>query len=130
MKEFTIGTKAVSQTVVSAENTAEAVGSGDLKVFATPMMIALMENAAAKCVGEFLEDGETSVGTYIGSTHTAATPIGMEVSAEAEILVVNGREIKLKVTAFDKKGVIGEAEHSRFVVFSEKFMQKTNAKLD
>lgn len=124
MKEFIIGTACESSCTVTKEKTAAAVGSGSLDVFATPEMLALMENAAAKCADIFLEDGETSVGTYLGVSHTAATPVGMTVTAKAELTAVNGRELKFHVTACDEAGVIGEGEHTRFVILTEKFMSK------
>ncbi len=130
MKEVKIGAFCEKSIEVSRECLAKTVGSGDLEVFATPMMIALMENAAAECLSEFLDEGETSVGTYVGVDHISATPLGMEVFAKAEIKASNGREVEFSVEAFDEKGKIGGGTHKRFVVLAEKFQQKTNAKLD
>lgn len=130
MKEIIIGTELTKTILVDRTNLASTVGSGDLDVFATPMMIALMENASAACLGQFLDDGETSVGTFISTSHIAATPLKMNVSASAVITAVNGREVEFTVTASDDKGKIGEGTHKRFVVFSEKFQAKANSKLD
>ena len=130
MKEVKIGAALTSTVTADKTNVASAVGSGVLEVFATPMMVALMENAASDCLNAFLDEGETSVGTFIAVSHMAATPVGMKVSATAEITAVNGREVEFAVSAADEKGRIGEGTHKRFVVFAEKFQAKTNAKLD
>lgn len=121
---FEIGTKCFSETVVTDENTAIAAGSGSLPVFATPFMVALMENAAAKCADKFLEEGSTTVGTFLNVRHNAATPVGMKVTACAELIEVEGRKLVFKVTASDEKGEIGEGLHERFVVYSQKFLSK------
>ncbi len=126
MKEFTIGAKGTAQTTAAETKLAVTVGSGSLRVFATPMMAALMEEAACNAVAPFLEGDETTVGTQLCINHSAATPEGMQVTAEAEITAVNGREISLNVRAFDEAGEIGSGTHKRFVVFAEKFQNKTN----
>lgn len=128
MKEITIGAKAAAQMPVTEEKTAKTVGSGDLLVFATPMMAALMEKAACEALAPYLEDGETTVGTELNIQHTAATPVGLTVTAEAEVTAVNGREIAFRVTARDDAGEIGSGTHKRFLVFAEKFQQKTNGR--
>lgn len=126
MKEIIIGEKAEVYTKVTTDKLAIAVGSGALKVFATPSMAALMEEAACHAVKPFLEKGETTVGTSLHIEHTAASPVGVTVSAEAEITAVNGREITLHVTASDACGQIGHGVHKRFVVNAEKFQSKTD----
>lgn len=113
------------ETVVDEENTALAVGSGDMEVFATPMMIALMENAAAACIAADLGEENTSVGTMISVSHVSATPMGMKVKATAELVNVEGRKYDFKVTAEDERGLIGEGTHSRVSVNREKFYHKT-----
>lgn len=128
MKDMTIGFTASAETTATADKLAVSVGSGSLKVFATPMMAALMEAAACSAVSPFLEDGETTVGTQLCIDHVAATPEGMNVRAEAEITAVSGREISLNVRAFDEAGEIGRGTHKRFVVFAEKFQSKTDQK--
>ena len=130
MKEIITGTKNRIETFVSKENLAVTVKSGDLEVFATPMMIALIEQTSAALLSQFLDDDETSVGTFIATSHIAPTPVGMKVYAESEITAVNGREITFSVKAFDEKGLIGEGEHKRFIVFAEKFQKKANAKAE
>ncbi|WP_337484332.1 thioesterase family protein [Porcipelethomonas sp.] len=128
MKEIKIGMKSETETIVTKENFAVTVGSGSLEVFATPMMTALMEKAAAATVSECMENDETTVGTMLNITHSSATPEGMKVKAYAEVTEVNGREITFRVWAEDEAGLIGEGTHKRFVVFAEKFMKKTKSK--
>ena len=128
MKEIKIGMYSTAETTVSAENLASTVGSGSLEVFATPMMTALMEKAAVAAVADAMENDETTVGTMLNIVHTSATPVGLKVSAYAEVTEINGREITFKVTAEDEKGEIGNGTHKRFVVFGQKFMDKTNSK--
>lgn len=128
MKEIKIGMKSNAETIVSKENFAASVGSGSLEVFATPMMTALMEKAAAGAVADCMENDETTVGTMLNITHSSATPEGMKVKAFAEVTEVNGREITFHVWAEDEAGLIGDGTHKRFVVFTEKFMNKTKLK--
>ena len=123
-----IGLTKETTTKVTEANTAAAVKSGTLPVFATPMMIALMEEAAASLVEEHLESEETSVGILMNVKHIAATPVGMNVRAKAEITAIDGRKITFKVEAFDEKEKIGEGVHERFIVKSEKFLNKANGK--
>lgn len=117
-------------TAVTAANTARAMGSGCLEVFATPAMCCLMEQAASELMDSLLEEGSTSVGTALNVAHTAATPVGMQVRAVAEITGVEGRKISFKVTAFDEAGEIGSGIHERFIVFKEKFQSKADSKLE
>ena len=128
MKELLTGTKASAQTKVNESNTAKTVGSGSLEVFATPMMTALMEKAACTALAPYLEENETTVGTMLNITHDSATPLGMNVTAFAEVTAVNGREICFDVYAEDDKGRIGGGKHKRFLVFADRFMEKTNSK--
>ena len=130
MKEIINGTKGVAETTVTETNTASAMGSGSLEVFATPSMTALMEKAACNALEGFLEGNETTVGTMLNITHDSATPVGMKVIAEAVITEVNGRETVFEVTASDEKGIIGKGTHKRFTVLTEKFMDKTRSKLN
>lgn len=127
---ITIGTKGRSETVVTKQNTADAVGSGLVPVFATPFMIALMENAAAGALLPHLAEDEGSVGTHLDVSHDAATPIGMKVWAEAEVTAVEGKKITFTVSAFDEAGPIGKGTHERFIIKPEKFLAKTQAKLN
>lgn len=128
MKEVIIGSEYISECTASEDKLAVNVGSGDLRVFATPMMAALMENAAAECLGKYLDEGETSVGTALDISHSSATPLGMNVTAKAVITAVDGRKVEFEVTAYDEAGEIGKGKHTRFVVFAEKFQAKTDAK--
>lgn len=121
-----IGLKYTSVTVVGGDNIAMAVGSGDLRVFATPAMIALMENAAAKAVADRLPEGSTTVGTVVNVVHTRATGEGEEVSATAVLQQVDGRKLIFHVSASDTKGIIGEGVHERFIVDTAKFMKRVS----
>jgi predicted thioesterase len=113
---------------VNGENTAQAVGSGSLKVFGTPMMIALIENAALNAVQSKLPEGFTTVGTHLDVSHIAATPVGMQVTGKAELIEVSGKKLTFKVEAFDEKDKIGEGTHTRFIIDANKFMDRTNSK--
>ncbi len=125
-----IGMKGRAETVVVQENTAQAAGSGLVPVFATPWMIALMENAAVQAVQSALAEDEGTVGTRLDVTHDAATPIGMKVWAEAEVTSVEGRKLTFTVTACDEAGRIGGGTHERFVIKPEKFLARAQAKLE
>ena len=123
-----IGLKGRAETAVVHENTAAAVGSGLLPVFATPMMVALMENAAVNALEGHLADGEGSVGTRLDISHDAATPVGMKVWAEAELTAVDGRALTFAVTAYDDGGVIGKGDHGRFLIDNARFLAKAEKK--
>ena len=127
-----VGTKCILEQVVTKDLTAAAVGSGLLPVFGTPFMIGLMENAAQTVLGNFLEEGQGSVGTHLDVNHTAPTPIGMKVAVEAEITNVseNGKIVDFKLTAWDEKGPIGNGTHTRAIINNERFLAKCNAKLE
>lgn len=127
--EITIGMKGTAETSVERQDTAYEVGSGDLLVFATPCMVALMEGAACDAIADAIPEGKTSVGTMLNITHIAATPVGMDVHAEAEVTEVNGNTVTFYVTAFDESGKIGEGTHQRVVITSQKFLDKVYAKL-
>ena len=119
-----LGKTATVKAVVNEKNTASAFLSGSLDVFATPMMIGLMEQAACECLANALEPGLTSVGTEINVSHTAASPLGMEITATATIESVLGRKIEFSVTANDTSGEIGRGKHTRAIVDIERFMKK------
>lgn len=112
---------------VTEENTAKAVGSGDLNVFATPAMIALMESAACKCLAGALDDGQTSVGTSVHVDHTTASPLGANITATATIEYIFGRKIEFVVTASSGRRKIGKGRHTRLIVDAERFLAKTAA---
>ena len=124
-----IGMKAQVNALVEREDTASEVGSGSLLVYATPCMAALMEGAACEAIEAGLTEDETTVGIALNLKHTAATPVGMEVRAEAEVTAVEGKIITFTITAYDEAGKIGEAQHKRAIVNSQKFLDKTYAKL-
>ncbi len=123
-----IGIKGRQETTVTAANVATKVGSGKVKVFATPMMISLMEKASVLSIESFLEKGQSSVGTNINVSHCAATPIGMKVWAESEVIDIDRRKITFSVKAFDERGLIGEGTHERFIIDIEKFQAKAENK--
>ena len=119
-----IGKQYTSTMIVEEKHLACNVGSGDLPVFATPMMMALMENAAMLCVADELENGSSTVGGQISSSHLKPTGLGKTVTATAELISAEGRKLKFKVSASDEGGLIGEGEHLRFIIDKEKFMSK------
>lgn len=128
--EAVIGATSFSSATVSNANTASALGSGSLPVFATPAMVALMENAAAKCTNQFLDKDHTSVGISMNVEHISATPIGMMVTATAELTDFDGKILTFKVSAKDEVGEIGYGTHKRAVVDSSKFLCRTKSKKD
>lgn len=113
-----------SRLTVGNENTAIALGSGDMPVLATPAMMALMENAAMLAVASALEEGDTTVGGHIESSHLRPTPVGAEVSATATLEKIEGRKLYFNIIAHQGDVVIGEGTHLRFIVNKEKFMSK------
>jgi predicted thioesterase len=119
-----IGKTATVTTTVTEQNTAKAVGSGSLDVFATPMMIALMEQAASECLADILEQGQTSVGTQINVAHTAASGLGAAISATAVITQFEGRKVEFNITASDGTREIGAGTHSRVIVDAKRFIDK------
>ena len=127
--EITIGMKGTVSTTVEREDTAYEVGSGSLLVDATPCMVALMEGAACEAIAPALTEDKTSVGTALNISHLSATPVGMDVWAEAEVTEIEGNAITFQITAYDEKGKIGEGAHKRFVVATQRFLDKTYSKL-
>ena len=127
--EHLIGLTNSAEDFVTKENTALALGSGSLKVFATPAMIRLIERAAAELVEKNLPPESTSVGISLDIKHTAPTPLGMTVRADVKIVSVDGRKIIFDAVAFDERGEIGRGTHERFIVDRTKFQAKANAKI-
>ena len=127
--EITVGLKGEVSTVVEREDTAMEVGSGSLLVYATPCMVALMEGAACEAIADCLPDTKTSVGTELNISHISATPVGLEVRAEAEVTAVEGNTVTFRVTAFDEAGKIGEGTHKRVIVSTQRFLDKVYDKL-
>ncbi|MBO7473533.1 MAG: dihydrolipoamide acyltransferase, partial [Ruminococcus sp.] len=95
-----------------------------------PEMVMLMEKAACNCISDYLESDETTVGTEMNVKHISATPKGMKVCAEAELIEINGRELVFSIKSYDEAGDIGEGIHKRFIVHGEKFLSKTYSKLN
>lgn len=124
-----IGITGVQTLTVTEDKTAKALGSGELAVFATPCMIALMENTAYKSVQPFLSADQGTVGTLLNVRHVAATPVGMEVRCETKLIEIDRKRLVFEVRAFDACGLIGEGVHERFIIDNQKFMQKTSAKM-
>ena len=118
------GKTATVTTVVNETNTAKAVGSGSLDVFSTPMMIALMEQAACECLADSLEAGQTSVGIRISADHLAASGLVKTISATAVVEETDGRKITFSVSASDGTNEIGKGTHTRVIVNEEKFMSR------
>ena len=127
--EITVGMKGTAENLCEREDTALEVGSGSLLVYATPCMAALVEAAACAAIEEALSESETTVGIELNLKHIAATPVGMEVRAEAEVTAVEGKIITFQITAYDEAGKIGEATHKRALVNSQRFLDKTYSKL-
>ncbi len=125
-----VGLKYTKSETVNENNTAAKVGSGLLPVYATPAMIALLEGTCAEAVAPLLEAGMTTVGTKLDVEHVAATPIGMDVTCECELVEIDRRRLVFKVEISDKAGLIGKGTHERFIVDSEKFMAKVTLKLE
>lgn len=122
------GIKGIASETVTVENCAKTVGSGELEVYATPSMIALVEKAAWMSVAEYLEEGQGTVGTKLEISHVSATPVGMEVRCETELIEIDGRRLLFAVKAYDEAGLIGEGTHERFIVWNERFQQKADGK--
>lgn len=124
LQELKPGLTGTAETVVRETNTALAMGSGSLHVFATPSMIALMEQAACNAVAACLDEESTSVGTLVNITHDAATGMGKKVTSTATLTAVKGRKLVFEITAADEDKQIGKGTHERFIVNKEKFMAK------
>ena len=123
-----IGIQGRAEDIVCEQNTAKNMGSGDLPVFATPCMVALMENASLGSVAPHLEEGQSTVGTKICVSHDSATPIGMKVWAESTLTEIDGRRLGFEVRAFDERGLIGQGTHERFIIKQQRFLEKAEAK--
>ena len=125
---LTTGIKNKTELYVTDKNTAKAVGSGTLEVYATPQMVNLMETCACFSVEPYMEPGNTTVGIGLSISHVSATPIGLKVWCESELIAIDGRKLTFRVSAYDERGMIGEGTHERFIVDTQKFTAKVQAK--
>lgn len=128
MKDMQTGIKGLQEITVTDRDTAAVYGSGSLEVFGTPAMIALMEKTALNSIVPYLDETEGSVGTALDVKHTAATPVGMKVTCESELIEVDRKRLVFRLSVRDEAGPIGEGTHERFVIDNEKFMQKAEGK--
>ena len=128
MSELRTGIKCTKELTVTEDVTAAALDSGGLAVYATPAMIALMEFAAWDSVEACMEEGRTTVGTLMNVKHLSATPVGMLVRAESELVEIDRRRLVFKVAAYDDAGLIGEGTHERFIIDTDRFMTAAEAK--
>lgn len=124
--ELKIGLKAEFEIIVSPKDTASNYGSGNLDVFATPAMVALMEKTAMMCISDYLEEGQNSVGTEINIKHIKASKIGESVLCIAELIEIDRSKLTFNVEAFDTEGIIGHGIHKRFLIDEKQFMAKIN----
>ncbi len=124
-----IGIKGRQDEIVTEDLTASHIGSGAVRVFATPMMISLMEKTCQRSVVPYLEDGQETVGTKVDIAHVSSTPVGMKVWCESELIDIDRRRLVFKVAAYDEKGLIGEGRHERFIIDIARFKEKTESKL-
>jgi fluoroacetyl-CoA thioesterase len=129
IRHIRVGTRGKASLVVADEHTAPRVGSGRVRVLATPVMINLIEAAALDACEQLLPSGFQSLGTRLNVSHIAATPVGMRVTATAEVVRVEGRQIYFAVHARDARDLIGEGEHERVVVNVERFDKRVQEKL-
>ena len=118
------GLNHISKVTVNTSNTALTMGSGDMEVFATPAMVALMENAAMNAVAPHLTEGSTTVGAMMETSHIKPSALGETVMAEAILEEIDGRKLTFKVIASDSKGTIGEGKHIIYIVDRERFLSK------
>ena len=123
-----IGIRGREETVVTEALLASNVGSGLVRVFATAMMIALIEKAAVYSVEPYLAPGQGTVGVHVDVSHCSATPLGMRVWAETELVEIDRRRLVFRVAAYDERDLIGEGRHERFIIESERFQAKADAK--
>lgn len=130
MKELSIGIKNKSSVTVTEINTAKAMGSGELEVFATPSMLALMEGTAAQSVSEFIGESNTTVGSKADISHLAPTPVGMTVECESELIEIDGKRLVFCINVKDKNSLVGKGIHERYIVNKAHFCEKAYNKLN
>ena len=127
--EIKVGMQGIVEDIVETSDTAAEVGSGSLLVYATPCMVAMMEGAACEAIDPVMPEGYTSVGIELSIQHLSATPVGMEIRAEATVIAVEGKIITFELHAFDEAGEIGKGTHKRCISSAQKFLDKTYSKL-
>lgn len=128
MSEITIGLTNEKSVAVKIENTALAMGSGTLRVFATPAMIALIEGCCAESVEDMLPQGITTVGAKVEVEHLAASPLGASILCKSKLIAFDGRKLDFEAEVFDNAGLIGRAKHTRFTVDAQRFTEKAYGK--
>ena len=128
MNKLAPGLTAELEHTVADADTASRWGSGLVPVFSTPALVGLMESAAVQALSRSLVPGQTTVGGHIDVRHLAATPIGMQVRARAELTAVEGRKLVFKIQAWDEVELIGEAGHDRFIIDAARFLARVQAK--
>lgn len=126
--DLKIGMAAEVEKIVGEADTAVRFGSGDVRVFATPMMVALMENAALNAVDPLLGEAFATAGLSLNVKHIAATPVGMKVRARAELVGIEGKKLSFRIEAFDEQEKIGEGTHERYIIELSKFLERTGKK--
>ncbi|MDR0421270.1 MAG: thioesterase family protein [Prevotellaceae bacterium] len=119
-----LGLTAQSEVTVDMNNTAIHIGSGSLPVFSTPSLIALMENAAIKCIDGCFDKTLTTVGIALNIEHVKASATGEKIIAKATLVNICNRELLFELEAYDSKGMVGKGSHKRFLINIEKFMSK------
>lgn len=122
------GIKGRLEETVTRELSAEHLGSGSVAVFATPMMVALIERTCRLSVKPYLEEGQETVGTHVDVSHISATPVGMQVWCCSELVEIDRRRLTFKVSVYDGNGLVGEGTHERFVIDEERFLRKAESK--
>jgi fluoroacetyl-CoA thioesterase len=128
MSEVQPGLQGEQELLVEEQHTARHLGSGDVFVLATPMMIALMERASVAAVDHLLPEGQLTVGAHVDVRHLSPTPLGMKVTARSELVAVEGRKLTFHVEAFDEKEKVGEGTHRRVIVEVARFRERVRAK--
>lgn len=127
-KAMETGIKNVIEIIVSDDKTAYSMRSGTLRIFATPAMIALIEETAWRSVEPYLEEGQGTVGTALNIKHLSPTPLNLNVKCETELIEIDGRKLKFKANVYDETGLIGSGTHERFIINMDKFIAKANSK--
>ena len=129
-KKLEIGITGATEDVVTTENVASGMSSGGLPVYATPRMIGMMEYTAWSSVEPYMEEGKGTVGTHLDVSHVSASPLGAHIRIESELVEIDRRRLVFSVRAFDDAGLIGEGTHERFIIDNQKFMDRTQSKLE